>query len=76
MSKGSPKTGERLNRIKEVLAEQGRSQRWLAVEIQKDHNTVAKMVNNLTQPHLKDLKRIAELLNVDIRELLYPTPVK
>lgn len=71
--KGNPKSGERINRIKEVLVNKERSQKWLAEQLDKDPNTVAKFTNNLTQPHLKDLKRIAELLQVDIRELLYPT---
>lgn len=71
MTKGNPKTGEKINRIKEVLEEQGRTQRWLAKELDKAPGTVANLCNNLTQPHLSDLKIIANLLKVDIRELLY-----
>ena len=77
MVKGSPKhTGDKINCIKEFLQEQGRSQRWLAAELSKAPGTIAGMCNNITQPHLKDLKRIAELLNVNIKDLLYDTPVK
>lgn len=76
MPKGSPRIGERLNRIKEVLVNKGVSQKWLAAELGVGTNTMANICNNINQPHLKDLKRIAELLNVNIKELLYDTPVK
>jgi putative transcriptional regulator len=77
MVKGNPsRKGETINRIKEVLTEQGRTQRWLATQINKDPNTIASICNNLSQPHLKDLKKIAALLNVNIKELLYDTEVK
>ena len=64
---------ERINRIKEILVIQGKSQKWLAQEIGKTPTTMASLCNNKSQPHLKDLKRIAEILDVDIRELLVST---
>ena len=64
---------ERINRIKEVLVIQGMSQKALAEQLGKTANTVALICNNKSQPHLKDLKRIAEILDVDIRELLVAT---
>lgn len=64
---------ERINRIKEVLVIKGVSQKELAVDLGKNPNTITAMCNNKSQPHLKDLKRIAEILDVDIRELLVPT---
>lgn len=64
---------ERINRIKEVLVIQGKSQVWLAEKIGKSTTAVAAMCNNKTQPHLKDLKTIAFILDVDIRELLVGT---
>jgi transcriptional regulator with XRE-family HTH domain len=64
---------ERINRIKEVLVIQGKSQVWLAGKIGKSTTAVAAMCNNKTQPHLKDLKQIAKILDVDIRELLVST---
>jgi len=64
---------ERINRIKEVLVIQGKSQKWLSENIGKNTNTIASICNNKTQPHLKDLKRIAELLDVDIKDLLVST---
>ena len=64
---------ERINRIKEVLVIKGMSQKELAAQLGKNPNTVTAMCNNKSQPHLKDLKRIAKVLDVDIRELLVPT---
>ena len=64
---------DRINRIKDVLFAQGKSQTWLAEQLGKSRSTIALMVNNKTQPHLKDLKEIARLLDVDISELLYRT---
>lgn len=74
MVKGTPKhQKEKINRIKEVLVSKDKSQLWLAEQMDRNPNTITSICNNLSQPHLKDLKRIAELLEVDIRELLYPT---
>jgi transcriptional regulator with XRE-family HTH domain len=77
MVKGKPKhKTEKINRVKEVLKKQGRTQAWLADELGRGRNTIASICNNYTQPHLRDLKEIARILNVNIRELLYDTPVK
>ncbi|WP_262420327.1 helix-turn-helix transcriptional regulator [Flagellimonas meishanensis] len=64
---------ERINRIKEVLVIKGISQKELAVKMDRNPNTITSICNNKSQPHLKDLKRIAQILDVDIRELLVPT---
>ncbi|MCP4493937.1 MAG: helix-turn-helix transcriptional regulator [Gammaproteobacteria bacterium] len=64
---------KRINRVKEILVIQGKSQKWLAQELGKTTNTIASICNNKTQPHLKDLKSIAKILDVDIRELLVST---
>lgn len=64
---------ERINRIKEILVIQGKSQVWLAQQIGKTQSAVTSFCNNKSQPHLKDLKLIAEILDVDIRELLVST---
>lgn len=64
---------DRINRIKEVLVIKGMSQKELAAKLDRNPNTVTSICNNKSQPHLKDLKRIAEILEVDIRELLIPT---
>ena len=64
---------ERINRIKEVLVIKGISQKELAVKLDRNPNTITSICNNKSQPHLKDLKKIAEILDVDIRELLVST---
>ncbi|AXP82539.1 helix-turn-helix protein [Mariniflexile rhizosphaerae] len=64
---------ERINRIKEVLVIQGKSQVWLAEALGKSTTSVTAFCNNKSQPHLKDLKKIAEILDVDIRMLLVST---
>lgn len=64
---------DRINRIKEVLVAKNISQKSLAEAIGKSQNAMASICNNKSQPHLKDLKEIAEVLDVDIRELLVPT---
>lgn len=64
---------ERINRVKEILVIKGLSQKWLAEQTGKTTNTIASICNNKTQPHLADLKIIAEILDVDIRELLVST---
>lgn len=64
---------ERINRVKEVLVIQEKSQVWLAKQLGKSTTSVAAICNNKSQPHLKDLKKIAIILDVDIRELLVPT---
>lgn len=62
-----------LNRIKVVLAERHRSNKWLAEQVGKDTSTVSKWCTNAAQPRLDTLKRIADVLEVDIRMLLNPT---
>lgn len=67
---------ERVNRIKEVLVIQGKTQVWLAEKLGKSTTSITAICNNKSQPHLKELKRIAQILDVDIRELLVSTKSK
>ena len=62
-----------INRLKVVLAEQKRTNKWLAEELGKDPASVSKWCTNASQPSLETLVEIARSLNVDIRELLWPT---
>ncbi|MBB1283218.1 helix-turn-helix transcriptional regulator [Flavisolibacter sp. BT320] len=64
---------ERINRIKEILVIKSISQKALAEKLGRSTTTIASICNNKSQPHLKELKRIAQILDVDIRELLVPT---
>ena len=59
-----------INRIKVVLAEKQLSGKWLANEIGHTENTVSRWCANKVQPSLENLLEIAEVLKVDIRELL------
>lgn len=64
---------EDINRIKVVLAEKKRTNRWLAEELGKDPATVSKWCTNSSQPDLSTLKKAAELLDVDVKDLLWST---
>lgn len=59
-----------LNRIKVVLVEQNKTGKWLADELGKSACIVSKWCQNTIQPDLKTLNQIAELLGVDITELI------
>lgn len=61
-----------MNRIKKVIEEQGRSQKWLAEKLGKSYNIVNAYVQNRQQPRLEVLYEIADILNVDVRTLLNP----
>lgn len=63
----------KMNRIKDVLKEQGRTQAWLAEKIDKSYVVVTNYCNNNSQPSIPILREIAKALDVDIRELLVPT---
>lgn len=65
--------GKAENRLKAVLAEKGKTCRWLAQELNKNENTVSRWCSNKVQPSVQQLHEIAVLLNVDIRELLKPS---
>jgi transcriptional regulator with XRE-family HTH domain len=62
-----------MNRIKEVLKEQGRTQTWLAEKIEKSYVVVTNYCNNNSQPSIQVLTEISLILDVDIRELLVST---
>ena len=59
-----------MNRIKEVLEQKGIKQKWLAEKLDKSFNTVNSYVQNRQQPRLEVLNEIAEILNVDIKDLI------
>ena len=63
-------TKKNLNRIKAVLADAGQTNKWLADQLSKDPVTISNWCTNTTQPDLQTLSRIAEVLGVNIRELL------
>ena len=59
-----------MNRIKEVLEEKGIKQIWLAEKLDKSYNMVNSYAQNRRQPSIEDLYRIAEILDVEAKELL------
>ena len=60
---------EDINRIKMVLFEKKKTARWLAGEMGVTPSTVSKWFTNSSQPDLATILKIADLLEVDIREL-------
>lgn len=61
---------EDINRLKLVLVEKKKTSKWLAEQLKKDPSTVSKWCTNVAQPDLITLSKIAELLNIDRRELI------
>ncbi|HIZ05181.1 MAG TPA: helix-turn-helix domain-containing protein [Candidatus Phocaeicola gallistercoris] len=59
-----------MNRIKVVLAEKRRTNRWLAEQMGKSENTISRWCSNKSQPSIAQLQEIAILLDVDVRVLL------
>lgn len=59
-----------MNRIKAILEQKGIKQIWLAEQLGKSYNMVNSYAQNKRQPSIDDLYKIAEILNVDIKELL------
>ncbi|MFC4219744.1 helix-turn-helix transcriptional regulator [Flagellimonas marina] len=64
-----------INRLKVVLAETKRKNKWLAEQIGKDESTISQWCTNSRQPSLENLHKVALALDIDIRELLNPTKV-
>jgi len=58
------------NRIKAVLAEQGKTNNWLASNLEMNRTTVSKWCRNDMQPRIETLFQIAKVLHVDVRDLL------
>ena len=59
-----------LNRIKVVLVEKKRTNKWLAEQLGKDPATISKWCTNTSQPDLVTLLQVANLLEVDVKDLL------
>lgn len=60
----------KINRIKVVLVEKDRTGKWLAEQVGKNEATVSRWCSNKMQPTLDMLVKIAEVLNVDTKELI------
>jgi putative transcriptional regulator len=69
-------TKKSINRIRVALAEQERSNKWLAEKLGKTDATISKWCSNKMQPSLETLVEIAKVLDVDVSELLNRTKEK
>lgn len=63
-----------INRIKVVLAEQGRTNKWLSEQLGMNETTISRWCTNERQPSLETLVVVASVLRIDIKELLHSTP--
>lgn len=61
------------NRIKAVLAEKSISAKQLCEVVGKNETTISRWCNNKIQPSVANLQEIAHFLDVDVRDLLWPT---
>lgn len=58
------------NRIKAVLAEQGKTNNWLANQLDMNRTTISKWCRNEMQPRMETLFQIAHVLEVNVKDLL------
>ena len=65
-----------LNRLRVVLAEKGKKNKWLADQLKVNVNTVSSWMSNTHQPSLQTIYEIAILLDVNIHDLIAPTKPK
>jgi len=63
----------KINRLKIILVEQSKTSKWLAKELGKSESTVSRWCTNEIQPSVETLAQIAQLLKIDIKELLNST---
>lgn len=59
-----------LNRIKVVLAEKDKSNKWLFEQLDKDPAIISKWVTNTTQPNVEMLIQVSKVLGVTVDDLL------
>lgn len=62
-----------INRLKAVLAEQGKTNKWLAKKLSKNETTISRWCTNEVQPSMDTFVEIAGLLNIDVKELINST---
>lgn len=59
-----------MNRLKVVLAEKNIKSKWVSEQLGVSRATVSKWVNNVSQPSLEMIDKLAKVLDVDYTELL------
>ncbi|EYA95145.1 putative DNA-binding protein [Bacteroides fragilis str. S38L5] len=60
----------KLNRIKTILVDKDLSQKWLSEQIGKSFSTTNAYCCNRQQPNLETLYKIAQLLSVELKDLI------
>ena len=63
-------SNKKINRIKVMLAEKEKTNKWLAEQVGKDPATISKWCTNTSQPPLDTLIQISQLLKVEVTELI------
>jgi len=63
-------SNKKINRIKVMLAEKEKTNKWLAEQVGKDPATISKWCTNTAQPSLEMLLQIAKVLNVEVSAFL------
>ena len=63
----------KINRLKVILAEKSKTNKWLAGQLGKSDVTISRWVTNEIQPSMETFLEIAKLLDVDVKELLNST---
>ena len=58
-----------INRLKVVLAEKRKTNRWLAEQLGVNEATVSRWVNDRQQPSLTTFRKIADVLGVNVKDL-------
>ncbi len=61
---------DKINRIKIVLVEQGKTGKWLAEKLGRNEATVSRWCSNTSQPSLEILMKIAAILGVSAKDLI------
>lgn len=64
---------KQINRLKVILVEKNKTNKWLAENLNKNETTISRWCTKEVQPSLYTMVQIADLLNVDIKELLNST---
>lgn len=62
-----------INRIRVVLAEKGLTNKWLAETMKKNPTTISRWCSNDMQPSLETLLEISKVLEIDVKDLLWPS---
>lgn len=63
------------NRLKVILVEKNKTNKWLARQLNRNETTISRWCTNEMQPSIEAFYEIAEVLNIDVRELLVPSEV-